>query len=272
MKELGYVEGRNILAEYRFAEGATERLPVLAAELVRLKVDVIVAPGSGAVIAKKATDRIPIVMTMGDPLGSKLAATLAHPGGNVTGMSALVPELGAKHLELLKEAFPGLSRVAVMVWAGFDANALVLRDMQAAGARLHLAIQPLELRDENDFEPAFSALRAGRAGALVVVRSPLTVVHKSRIVDFAASHRLAAIYPDAEFTGAGGLMSYGVSVADLWARAAVYVDKILKGAKPADLPIEQPAKFELVINLKTAKALGIAISPSLLQRADWVIE
>ncbi len=276
MKGLGYIEGQNIAAEYRFAEGVPERLPNLAAELVRLNVDVIVAPGSGARAAKKATQTIPIVITYGDPVGQGLVASLARPGGNVTGLSSFLSELGGKQLELLKEAFLRVSRVAVL-WnlsnpSGISQDALLLGEMKGAAGALRVTLQPLELRSLDDFEPAFSAIRRERADALIVVRSPLTATHRARIVNFAAKSRLPAIYPDREFVDAGGLMSYGVNVPDLWGRAAVYVDKILKGAKPADLPVEQPTKFELVINLKTAKALGLTIPRSVLIRADEVIE
>ena len=272
MKDLGYTERQNISAVYRFAEGALERLPMLAAEVVRLNVDVIVAPGSGAVATKNATDRIPIVVTLGDPIGAGLVASLARPGGNVTGLSAFLPELAGKQLELLKEAFPGVSRVAVISRAGLDPNVLLLRNMKLVAERLHVTLQALELRSADEFESAFSAIKAERANATMTLRNRLSVTHRAQIVDFAARNRLPAMYPDKEFGGAGGLMSYGVNVADLWGRAATYVDKILKGAKPADLPVEQPTKFELVINLKTAKALGLTIPPSLLRRADEVIQ
>ena len=276
MKELGYFEGKNIVAEYRFAEGTPERLSNFAAELVRLNVDVIVAPGSGAQAAKKATNTIPIVITYGDPVESGLAASLARPGGNVTGLSAFISELGGKRLELLKEAFPRVSRVAVLWWsqtnpAGVAPDALLLGDMKVAAGALRVTLQPLELRGVDDFEPAFSAIKRERANALIALRNPLTATHRTRIVDFAAKSRLPAIYPDGEFVDAGGLMSYGVNVADLWGRAAVYVDKILKGAKPADLPVEQPMKFEFIINLKAAKQIGLTIPPNVLVRADKVI-
>jgi putative ABC transport system substrate-binding protein len=278
MKELGYVEGKNIVVEYRFAEGAPERLPHLAAELVRLNVDVIVAPASGAVAAKQATTTIPIVMThVSDPVAQGLVASLAHPGGNVTGLSSFVSELGGKQLELLKEAFPTVSRVAVLWWklptpSAIDQDALVLGEMQVAARALQVALQPLELQGVKDFEPAFSAMTGERADAVIVLRNPLTTTHRTRIVSFAATSRLPAMYSDREFVDAGGLMSYGASIADLWGRAAVYVDKILKGAKPADLPVEQPTKFDLVINLKTAKALGLTLPPSILFQATEVIQ
>jgi putative tryptophan/tyrosine transport system substrate-binding protein len=276
LKELGYIEGQNIAAEYRFAEGAPERLPNFAAELVRLKVNVIVAPGSGAVAAKKATNTIPIVIAYGDPVGSGLVASLANPGGNVTGLSGFVSELGGKDLELLKEAFPKVSRVAVLWWnqtnpSGIDQDTLLLGDMKVAAGALRVTLQPLELRGLDDFEPAFSAIKGERANALIVLRNPLTATHRTRIVDFAAKSRLPSMYGDKEFVDAGGLMSYGINIADLWGRAAVYVDKILKGAKPADLPVEQPKKFEFIINLKTAKQIGLTIPPNLLVRADKVI-
>jgi putative ABC transport system substrate-binding protein len=277
MKELGYIEGKNIAAEYRFAEGALERLPNFAAELVRLNVDIIVAPGSGARAAKKATNTIPIVITYGDPVESGLVASLAHPGGNVTGLSGFVSELGGKQLELLKEAFPKVSLVAVLWWnqtnpSGIGQDAFLLGEMKVAAGALRVTLQALELRSLDDFEPAFSAIKGERANAVIVLRNPLTTTHRTRIVDFAAKSRLPAMYGDKEFVDAGGLMSYGVNIADLWGRAATYVDKILKGAKPADLPVEQPTKFELIINLKAAKQIGVTIPPNVLARADRVIK
>jgi putative ABC transport system substrate-binding protein len=277
MKELGYAEGKNIAAEYRFAEGALERLPNYAAELVRLNVDIIVAPGSGARAAKKATNTIPIVITYGDPVESGLVASLAHPGGNVTGLSGFVSELGGKQLELLKEAFPKVSLVAVLWWnqtnpSGIGQDAFLLGEMKVAAGALRVTLQALELRSLDDFEPAFSAIKGERANAVIVLRNPLTTTHRTRIVDFAAKSRLPAMYGDKEFVDAGGLMSYGVNIADLWGRAATYVDKILKGAKPADLPVEQPTKFELIINLKAAKQIGVTIPPNVLARADKVIK
>jgi len=218
LKERGYVEGKNIVAEYRFAEGAPERLASFAAELVRLKVDVIVGPGSGAVAARKATNTLPIVITYGDPVAIGLVASLAHPGGNVTGLSGFTSELGAKQLELLKEAFPRVSRVAVLWWnrpnpsgAGLD----VLGEMKTAAGALRATLEPLELRGLDDVEPAFAAMKAERASALIVLRNPLTTTHRARIVDLAATSRLPAMYGDREFVDAGGLMSYGVNIADL---------------------------------------------------------
>ena len=267
MKTLGYVEGKNIAAEYRFAEGAVDKLPAYAAELVRLNVDVIIGPGSGASAASEATQRTPIVLTHGDPLGSGLVASLARPGGNVTGLSSVQPEIGAKQLEVLKEVVPRVARVAVL-----GGNDVLFKHVKAAADTLRVTLQRFQLRTAEDLEPAFAALKAERADAIVIARSPITSTLRARIVGFASQNRLPAAYPDAEFVEAGGLMSYGVSVADLWGRAANYVDKILKGAKPGDLPVEQPTQFELVINMKTAKALGVTVPPSLLLRASKVIE
>jgi putative ABC transport system substrate-binding protein len=277
MKALGYIEGKNITAEYRFAEGMPERLSNLAAELVRLNVDIIVAPGSGAAAAKKATNTIPIIITYGDPVGLGLVASLAHPGGNVTGLSGFVSELGGKKLELLKEAFPRVSRVAVFWWnrtnpSGISQDELLLGEMKVAAGALRVTLQLLELHGLDDFETAFSDIKGKRANALIVLRNPLTATHRTRIVDFAAKSRLPAMYGDREFVEAGGLMSYGVNITDLWGRAATYVDKILKGAKPADLPVEQPIKFEFIINLKTAKALNLTIPQAGMFRADKVIK
>ena len=277
MKELGYTEGKNITAEYRFADGALERLPHFAAELARLKVRVIVGPSSGAVAARKATDIIPIVVTHGDPMAAGLITSLARPGGNVTGLSSFASELGVKQLELLKESFPRISRVAVLWWRSathppsFD-NALQLENMKGASGALRVILQPLELRNLEDFEPAFSAVKKDRVDAIVVLRNPLTATHRARIVEFAALSRLPAVYGDGEFVESGGLISYGVNIADLWRRAASYVDRLLKGSKPAELPVEQPTRFELVVNLKTAKALGITIPQSVRFRVDRMIE
>jgi putative ABC transport system substrate-binding protein len=273
LRDLGYVEGRNIVVEYRYADGKYERLPALAAELVRLKVDVIVSHGTNAPLAaKKATSAIPIVMTSaGDPVGSGLVSSLARPGGNVTGLSLMIPELGGKRLQLLKEILPGLSRVAVLWNAANPYASLVVREMEATATTLGVQLQSLVVRGPDDFEGALAAATTGRAGALTAVEDPLTITKRRQIVDFAAKRRLPAIYGVKEFVDAGGLMSYGANFADLWRRSATYVDKILKGAKPADLPVQQPTKFEFVINLKTAKALGLTIPPSVLLRADEVI-
>ena len=274
LRDLGYVEGRNIVIEYRYAGEKYERLPALAAELVRLKVDVIVSHGTpGPLAAKHATSVIPIVMTSaGDPVASGLVSSLARPGGNVTGMSLMVPELGGKRLHLLKEIIPGLSRVAVLWNATNPYNSLVVREMEATATTLGVQLQSLVVRGPDDFEGALAAAATGRAAALTAVEDPLMNTKRIQIVDFAAKSRLPAIYGIKEFVDAGGLMSYGVHFADSYRRAAAYVDKILKGAKPADLPVQQPTKFEFAINLKSAKALGLTIPPSLLQRADQVIE
>ena len=274
LREVGYVDGQNIVIEYRYAEGKAERLPDLAAELLRLKVDVIVAGGTLAPLAAKhATGTIPIVMSAaGDPVGTGLVPSLAKPGGNVTGLSNFSADLTAKRLQLLKEILPGVSRVAVL-WNGANPiAALLMRETEAAARTLGLQVQSLEVRGPDDFENALPAAIRGGAGALIVVEDPLTFQYRMRIADFAARNRLPAIDGYREYAEAGALMAYGANLADLYRRAATYVDKILKGAKPADLPVEQPTKFELVINIKTAKALGLTIPPSLLLRADQVIE
>ena len=274
LRDLGYVEGQNIVVEYRWAEGRAERLPMLAAELVSLKVDVIVASGTPAPLAaKNATKTIPIVMaSAGDPVGSGLVAGLARPGGNVTGQSTLTPDLGRKRLQLIKELLPGVSRVAVLWNAANPYTVLQVREIEAAARTLRVQTQSLEVRGPDDFERVLPTAISGGAGALVVVEDPLTVSYRMRIVSFASQRRLPAMYGFREFAEAGGLMAFGANLPDLYRRVAIYVDKILKGAQPADLPVEQPTKFDLVINLKTAKALGLTIPPSLLARADQVIE
>jgi ABC-type uncharacterized transport system substrate-binding protein len=274
LRDLGYVEGQNIVVEYRYANGKAEALPDLAAELVSLKVDVIVASGTpGPLAAKSATKTIPIVMaSAGDPVRTGLVASLARPGGNVTGLSTLTPDLGRKRLQLVKELLPGVSRVAVLWNAANPYTVLLVREIEAAARTLRVQIQSLEVRGPDDFQNVLPTAISGGAGALVVVDDPLTVSSRTRIVSFAAQHRLPAMYGFREFAEAGGLMTFGANLADLYRRAPVYVDKILKGAKPADLPVEQPTKFDLVINLKTAKALGLTVPPSLLARADQVIE
>jgi putative ABC transport system substrate-binding protein len=274
LREMGWIEGKNIAFEYRSAEDRLERLPELAAELVRLNVDVIAAGGTLAPLAvKRVTSTIPIVMTSaGDPLGSGLVASLARPGGNVTGMSLMVPDLGGKRLELLKEALPRLSRVAVLWNAANPYSANVFKETQVASRTLGIEVQSLETRDPDGFDGAFKAVRRQHPDALVTVEDPLTSDHRKLIADFAAGQRLPSLHGQKEFAAAGGLISYGTSLADVVRRAAGYVDKILKGAKPADLPVQQPTTFELVINLKTARALGLEIPATLLARGDEVIE
>src|SRR2546422_4402330 len=274
LRELGYVEGRNITIEHRYSEGQYGRLPDLAADLVRLNVDVIVAPATqNPVVAKQATRTIPIVMTgAGDPVGSGLVASLARPGGNVTGLSLLAPAIVGKQLELLKEITPQVSRVAVLSNPTSQAFPVVLGEAKVAAHSLGVQLQTLEARGPDEFERAFAALTRERAGALLVPTDGMFLLHRARIVDLAAKSRLPAMYGTREFVDAGGLMVYGASLRENFRRAATYVDKILKGAKPADLPVEQPTTFELVINLKTARALGLTIPPSVLARADEVIE
>jgi ABC-type uncharacterized transport system substrate-binding protein len=274
LREFGWVEGKNVIFEHRYAENRLERLPELAAELARLKVDVIAAAGTLAPLAaKRATTTIPIVMTSaGDPLGSGLVASLARPGGNVTGMSLMVPDLGGKRLELLKEVLPHLARVAVLWNAANPYSAIVFKETQVAGRTLGIEVQSLEVRGPDDFDGAFEAVRRLRPDALITVEDPLTVSHATRITEFTSNQQLPSLHGVREFVAAGGLFSYGANLADLFRRAAYYVDKILKGVKPADLPVQQPTKFELVINLTTAKAIGIDLPPTLLARADEVIE
>jgi len=273
LRELGYVEGKNIVIEWRYAEGKIDRLPALAAELVRLKVDVIVTAGSPVTrSAKEATVTIPIVMANdSDPVGSGHVASLARPGGNITGLSTLRLEISGKRLELLKEIIPRLSRVAVLGSSTVPGNAQALKETELAAGAFGVQLQYLDVLSPKDIETAFRAASKGRADAVLVLGGPLFNSQRTQIVDLAVKSRLPAIYYAAEFVEDGGLMTYGVSVIDLFHRAAVYVDKILKGAKPADLPVEQPTKFELVINLKTAKQIGLTIPPNVLARADRVI-
>jgi len=274
LRELGYVEGRNITIEFRSSDGKYERLPELAAELVRLKVDVIVAPaGQNVVAAQRATRTIPIVMSgLTDPVGSGLVTSLGRPGGNVTGLSGFSTEIVGKQLELLKEMAPKVSRVAILWNPANQSHPLLLREAEAAARLLRVQLQTLEARGPDDFEMAFAAVTRERAGALLVAADGMFLLHRARIADLAAKTRLPAMYGLREYVDAGGLVVYGPSLRENFRRAATYVDKILKGAKPADLPVEQPTKFELVINLKTAKALGLTIPRSLLLRADQVIE
>jgi len=275
LRQLGYAEGQNLVIEYRSADGRDDRFPGLARELLALKVDVIVTRGTPAAKAvKNATSTVPVVMTAsGDPVGVGLVTSLARPGGNITGLSAIVGELSPKRLELIREIVPGLARIAVLANTSNDAVRRDWARIETAARSLGVQAQLLDLRNSDALGPTFDAAGAARrAGALVVVIDAITQANQQRIVDLAMKHRLPAIYSSREFVDAGGLISYGVSYPDLYRRAATYVDKILKGTKPADLPVVQPTKFELVINLKTAKALGIEVPPTLLARADEVIE
>jgi putative ABC transport system substrate-binding protein len=274
LRELGYREGQSIDIELRTAEGKPERLPALTAELARLKVDIIVTSGQPAIrAAMEATSTIPIVMAIsGDAVGTGLVASLARPGGNLTGLSILAPELTGKRLQLLKETVPRISRVAVLWNPTNPDSQLNWKAAQTAGQVLGLALQSLEVRDPSGFEAAFATMKREHADGLYVLGDPLTVGNRVRIVELAVKQRMPGIYFWRQFVDAGGLMSYGPSFGDMFRRAATYVDKILKGAKPADLPVEQPTRFELVINLKTAKALRLTIPQSILVRADQVIQ
>ena len=274
LRELGYVEGKNIVIEWRSAEGKADLLPALAAELVRLKVDVIVTGGPPATrAAKEATITIPIVMEQdSDPVGLGYVASLARPGGNITGLSTLASEISGKRLELLKEIIPKLSRVAVLGTSTRPGNAQSLREVELAAGAFKVQVQYLDVLDVKDIETAFRAGTKGHAEAILVLQSPGLFSQRTQVADLAVKNRLPAIYPQTEYTEAGGLMYYGANTPDLFRRAAVYVDKILKGAKPADLPVEQPTKFEFVINLKAAKQIGLTIPPNVLARADRVIK
>jgi ABC-type uncharacterized transport system substrate-binding protein len=273
MKNLGYVEGQNIIFEYRGAEGREQELGKLAAELVQLKVDVIVAPGGAAALAaKKTTQTVPIVYVGGgDPVALGLAKSLARPGGNITGITGLSPELTAKRLELLKESFPKTSTVAVLLRKGAPNVEGQLGEVETAAKELGLTLQTVEVRGVDSFDKALSAISKGRGAALIELPNPLFHANGKRIVEYAAKNKLPNIFHSKDFVEVGGLMSYGAEFGELYRRAAVYVDKILRGAKPADLPAEQPTRFELVINLKTAKQMGLTIPPNVLARADKVI-
>jgi putative tryptophan/tyrosine transport system substrate-binding protein len=274
LRELGYVEGKNIVIEWRFAEGKLDRLPALATELVRLKVDIVITAGPPATrAAKEATSTIPIVMTFDpDPVGNGFVASLARPGGNITGLATLAPELSGKQLELLKEIVPKLSRVAVFGDSIQPGNPQALKETELAAGALGVRLQHLDIRSPTDIEPAFREASKGHANALLVLGSPVLASQRTQFADLAVKSRLPAIYSRSEFVEDGGLMSYAVSFTDLDRRAATYVDKILKGRKPADLPVEQPKKFEFVINLKAVKQIGLTISPNVLARADKVIK
>jgi putative tryptophan/tyrosine transport system substrate-binding protein len=274
LRELGYVEGKNILIEYRYAEAKLDRLPALAAELVRLKVDVMVLAGPAAIRpAKEATNTIPIVMANdADPVGSGVIASLARPGGNITGLSNLAPEISGKRLELVKEIIPKLSRLALLGTSTTSGTAQVLKEMELAAGVFKVQLQYLDVLGPKDIETVFRAAIKGRADALLVLQGGVFNSQRKQIVDLAVKSRLPAIYHAPEWVEDGGLMSYGVSVTDLYRRAATYVDKILKGAKPADLPVEQPKKFEFIVNLKAAKQIDLTIPPNVLVRADKVIK
>jgi putative tryptophan/tyrosine transport system substrate-binding protein len=273
LRELGYVEGKNIVIEYRYTEGRVDRYPALAAELVRLKVDVIVSAGSTATRAvKEATSTIPIVMSQdSDPVGNGFVASLARPGGNITGLSTLAPEIRGKQLELLKEIVPKLSRVAVLGDSNEPGNARALKEVEVAARAFKIQLQYLAVLNLKDIENSFQSASKQRAGAVLVLVGPVITAHRTEVANLAAKNRLPAMYYRSDLVEAGGLMTYSVNYNDLARGAATYVDKILKGTKPADLPVEQPKKFELIINLKTAKQIGLKIPPNVLARADRVI-
>jgi putative ABC transport system substrate-binding protein len=275
LRDLNYVEGRNVVIQYRWAEGHYDRFPALVAEAVQLKVDVIVTAGTPAVLAAKAGTRtIPIVVAaMGDPIAAGVIPSLARPGGNITGSASMSPEIDGKRLELLKEMVPGATRIAVLWNPANPNNAARITQMPAAARTLRLTLAPLVgAGDAEELDRGFAAVVAARADALIVESDRALLAHRGRIVEFTAKRRLPALYPYRDFVQVGGLVSYEPSYPAMFRRAATYVDKIFKGAKPADLPVEQPTEFELIINLKTAKALGLTIPPSLLARAGQVIE
>jgi putative ABC transport system substrate-binding protein len=272
LRDLGYVEGKNIVFEYRYAEGNTERLAQLAADLVQHNVEVIVATASSSARAvRQATKTIPIVMTTGDPLAMDLATSLARPGGNVTGLTVMLADLSGKRLELLKESLPKMTRIAALYSPRERESATGYQETKAAAQAFPLRLHAVKVQSAADYDQAFVEMAKARASALLVILSPLATLNSQRIVQLARKHHLPGMYPTRQFAEEGGLMSYGPLIGDLYRRAATYVDKILKGAKPADLPIEQPMKFEFFVNLKTAKQLGVTIPPNVLARADKVI-
>ena len=273
LRDLGYSEGKNINLEYRYAEGKYDRLRPLAEELVRMKVEVIVTTSSiSAHAVRRATTTIPIVMTSGSPVERGLAQSLAKPGGNVTGLTVMVSEMSGKRLEILKETFPNMTRVAAL-WAPQEREAVAgFKETQEAAQAFALQLQSVELARAEEIEKVLAEIPKGHPHALVVILHPLVTLHSKRIVEAALKHRLPGMYPIRQFAEEGGLMAYGPLIGDLYRRAATYVDKILKGAKPAELPVEQPTKFEMVINLKTANQIGVTIPPSVLYRADKVIK
>jgi putative tryptophan/tyrosine transport system substrate-binding protein len=274
LRELGYTEGQSMVIEERYAYGVVDRFPALIAELLDLNIDALVVAGTNAAQAAKArTSTVPIVFTVpGDPVGAGLVASLARPGGNVTGLSLLAPEITARQLQLLKEAVPKASRVAVLSNPANSFTALLVKETEAAARSLGLRVHVLGVRGADALEGAFSTIAKERPDAFFTLADPMLFVHRMRIAEFANKNRLPATYPHREYAEAGGLMAYGADLRDNFRRAATFVDKILKGAKPADLPVEQPTKFELIINLRTAKALGLTIPPAVLARADEVIE
>ena len=274
LRELGYTEGKNITIEWRYAEGKLDRVPALAAELVNLKVDIIVTGGTIATgAAKRATSTIPIVMTQdNDPVGSGFVASLARPGGNITGLSTFAPELGGKRLEILKEIIPKLSRVAVLGTSTVPGYAEMKKELELTAKAFKVQLQYLDVRDAKEIETSFEAAKKARADAVITLTSAILVAHRAEIAEMAVKHRLPAIYHFSSFVEDGGLMFYGPNVVDLTRRAPTYVDKILKGRTPADLPVEQPKKFEFIVNLKAAKLIGLTIPPNLLARADKVIK
>jgi putative ABC transport system substrate-binding protein len=274
LRELGYVEGKNIVIEWRWAEGKLDRLPDLAAEIVHLKVDIIVSPGPAVtLVLKDATKTIPIVMAFdSDPVGSAFVASLARPGGNITGLATLAPEISGKRLELLKETVPRLSHLAVLGTSVEPGTAQSLKETELAAGAFGVQVQYLDVLAPKDIETAFQAASKGRADAVLVLLSFVFNSHRTQVIELAAKSRLPAIYYATEWMEDGGLMTYGVSRTDSFRRAAIYVDKILKGARPEDLPVEQPTKFEFIINLKAAKRIGLTIPPNVLARADNVIK
>ena len=274
LRELGYVEGKNIVIELRSAEGKLDRLPALAAELVRLKVNIIVTAGGQATrAAKEATSTIPIIMTNdADPVGSGFVASLSRPGGNITGLSTLAPELSGKRLELLREVIPKLARVAIVGTSTQPGHAQAIKELELAAEAFKVQIQYLDVLDSKDIETAFRGATKARADGVLTLTSPLLSSQRARLAELAVKNRIPAIYNDIQFVEAGGLICYGVSFLHLDRHAATYVERILKGAKPADLPVEQPTKFEFVINLKAAKQIGLTIPPNMLVRADKVIK
>ena len=274
LSDLGYVEGKNIVIEYRYGDGQLDRVPALASELARLKVDMIVIAGGNATVsgAKQSIESVPIIMAnVQDPVGSGFVASLARPGGNITGLSALTADLAGKRLDLIRETFPRALRVAALFDPQDDSKIVELKEAQAIAKAAGIKLQAVEVRRSSDFERAFKAAARERAEVLLVLQNALTTTGRKPIADLATKNRLPTVWADSGLMDAGGLMSYGPNVADLFRRAATYVDKILKGAKPADLPVEQPTKFEFIINLKTAKQIGLTIPPNVLARADRVI-